>query len=63
MPEKSELLTVEEVSKRLKLTPLTIRRMLNDGRLRGTKVGRVWRVFESEVDRLLRGGKDPNAHV
>jgi acetyl-CoA synthetase len=63
MAKNDELLTVQEVSKRLKLTPLTIRRMLRMGTLRGTKVGRVWRVFESEVDRLLRGGKDPNAHV
>jgi excisionase family DNA binding protein len=61
--QKSEVLTVQEACNRLKLNEVTIRRMLKDGRLRGIKMGRRWRVYEDSVEALLEGGKDPNAHV
>lgn len=52
-----ELLTVEEVAARLKLTPYTIREWLKSQRLRGIRLGSRragWRVPASEVERLLR---------
>ena len=42
-------LTVEQVAQCLQLTPLTVRRQLQRGALRGIKRGRVWRVPESAL--------------
>lgn len=52
-----ELLTVDEVAARLKLTPYTIREWLRAGRIRGIRIGSRragWRVAESEVERFIR---------
>ena len=54
------LLTVPEVASMLRVNPETVRRMLRNGRLRGTmpvspRAG--WRITESEVRRLLEEGK------
>lgn len=43
------LLTVEQAAERLQLKPLTVRRQLQRGALRGIKRGRVWRVPESAL--------------
>jgi excisionase family DNA binding protein len=55
-----ELLTVEEVAERLKLSQETIRIWLRTGRLRGIRLGTRrsgWRVPASEMERLLTEGK------
>jgi excisionase family DNA binding protein len=55
-----ELLTVEEVAERLKLSQETIRIWLRTGRLRGIRLGTRrsgWRVPTSEMERLLAEGK------
>ena len=49
----SELLTTRQIQERLKIDRVTVYRMLNDGRLKGVKVGNQWRFPESEIDRLL----------
>ena len=51
------LYTVKEVAAMLKLNPETIKRMIYRGDLQAAKVGRVWRIEETEIQRLLRGGK------
>lgn len=38
-----ELLTVQEAARYLKLTPSTVRALARSGKIRGVKVGRVWR--------------------
>ena len=49
------ILTVDEVAERLRLEPETVRRMLRDGRLRGSLLSRRagWRVQESALRELL----------
>jgi len=49
----SELLTTKQLQDLLKIDRITVYRMLNDGRLKGRKVGSQWRFPQSEVDRLL----------
>jgi acetyl-CoA synthetase len=44
--------TVEEAARSLKLTVDTVRRWLRDGTIHGRKLGRVWRIPESELQRL-----------
>ena len=51
----AEVLTIEEAAARLKLKPQTVRDWLNAGKLKGVKLGRVWRVDAEALDRLLAG--------
>ncbi len=48
-----EYLTTRQTQELLKVDRITIYRMLNDGRLKGTKIGQQWRFARQEVDRLL----------
>lgn len=47
-----QLYTVEQTADLLQLHPDTIRLWLRNGRLRGRKLGRVWRVPDDELRRL-----------
>lgn len=51
----SELLTTREVQNILKVDRITVYRMLQDGRLKGVKIGQQWRFPRDEVQRLLTG--------
>ena len=51
-----EYFTVDEIAKRLKVTPLTVRRWLNSGDLEGTRLsaGRAgWRISEADLEAFL----------
>ncbi len=45
--------TVKQVQDLLKVDRITIYRMLQDGRLKGIKIGHQWRFNQSEVERIL----------
>jgi excisionase family DNA binding protein len=47
------LLTTRQVQELLKVDRITVYRMLNDGRLKGVKIGQQWRFPRREVERLL----------
>ena len=47
------LLTARQVLEILKVDRITIYRMLQDGRIKGVKVGSQWRFQREEVDRIL----------
>ncbi|MBO8140902.1 MAG: helix-turn-helix domain-containing protein [Firmicutes bacterium] len=47
------LLTLEEVAERLVVAPKTIRDWLREGKLRGLKVGKLWRVREQDLEAFL----------
>ena len=51
----TELLTIKQLHEILKVDRVTLYRMLDDGRLRGIKIGNQWRFPQSELDRLLGG--------
>lgn len=55
--DEERYLTVAEAAERLKLAPVTIRRWLREGRMRGTLLSDRggYRIPESEVGRILRG--------
>src|SRR5512133_263859 len=50
-----DFLTTRQTQELLKVDRITIYRMLNDGRLKGTKIGQQWRFPRLEVERLLNG--------
>ena len=49
----AELLTTKQLEDLLKIDRITVYRMLNDGRLKGVKIGNQWRFPQNEIDRLL----------
>ncbi len=49
----TDLLTARQVQEILKVDRITIYRMLQDGRLKGVKIGQQWRFPQQEIDRLL----------
>jgi excisionase family DNA binding protein len=48
-----ELLTTRQLQDLLKVDRITVYRMLNDGRLKGVKIGNQWRFPQNEIDRLI----------
>lgn len=52
------LLTPKEVAKRLRVSERTIYEWLKMKRLRGRKMGRLWRIPEEELDRFIKGGEE-----
>jgi excisionase family DNA binding protein len=48
-------LTSKQVQELFKVDRITVYRMLQDGRLKGIKIGNQWRFSQSEVERLLNG--------
>jgi len=53
----SNFLTPEEIAERLKIHPGTVREWLRQSKLKGIKVGKLWRVEEEEFKRFLKEGK------
>ena len=47
--------TVEEVAAKLKIDDVTVRRWLQDERLKGVKMGKSWRIPESALIKFMRG--------
>lgn len=50
--ESERLLTVKEVAERLRLHPITVRRLIASGRLPAVRIGRAVRVREGDVSRI-----------
>ena len=53
--------TADEVAEMLRTTPQTIRRMLGDGKLKGFKVGREWRIAEGDLQAFIEGSRPRGA--
>lgn len=53
-----KVLTPEQVAERLQVVPKTIYRWLNDGRLEGIKLGRLWRVREDDLEAFLQAASN-----
>ncbi len=55
---KQRPLTIKEVAWYLRINRATVVRMLKDGRLKGSKVGRHWRIPVESLRALLNIGED-----
>lgn len=51
----ARILTVEQVAEKLQIKPLTVREYLRKGRIPGRKLGRAWRVVETDLETFLSG--------
>ena len=57
------LLTVDQTAKRLQIHPVSVRRQLQSGRLRGIKRGKLWRIPESALtETKLENSPQPTPH-
>jgi excisionase family DNA binding protein len=48
------LLTPEQVAERLQVRPRTVREYLRNGKLRGTRLMKAWRVTEDALEEFIR---------
>lgn len=48
-----KLLTTEQVAELLQVHPFTVLKYIKTGKLKAIKLGRVWRIRESNVERFL----------
>jgi excisionase family DNA binding protein len=53
---KDRLITPEEAALRLSMAPKTIKDYLRLGKIPGVKVGKVWRLRESDVEQIIEKG-------
>lgn len=51
--EQKAFLTPQEVSGLLRISTQTVRRWINEGKLPAYKVGRAWRIKETDLDQWL----------
>jgi excisionase family DNA binding protein len=49
----AQVLTVEQAAKKLQLKPRTVREYLKHGMIPGRKLGRSWRILETELEWFL----------
>lgn len=56
MPVVDRLYTTEQVAKLLQIHPLTVLKYINSGKLRAVKLGRVYRVTETNLQKFLEEG-------
>ncbi len=49
----TEILTVEEVAEKLKLSKTTVIRFIDNNKLKASKIGRQWRVRETELENFI----------
>ena len=54
-------LTVEQASEFLQLSPYTVRQWLRDGKIPGRKIGRVYRILESDLEALVGADRSRTA--
>ena len=50
-----QLLTTQEIAEKLKLNVEVVRRKLRSGEIPATKMGRLWRVKDMELQRYIVG--------
>ena len=50
---EQSLITTREIASRLKLNVEVVRRKLRNGDIKATKVGRLWRVSDEELQKYI----------
>lgn len=58
----SDVLTVDEAARELKMHPVTVRKLLRNGHLPGGKVGpRQWRISGAALKAYIEGKRAPES--
>lgn len=53
MPQKQDILTIEELSEYLKIPKSTVYKLCQEGKIPGQKVGRHWRFHRKTIDEWM----------
>lgn len=53
----AQILTVEQAAEKLQMTTKVVREYLRVGKLPGRKVGRAWRVLDTDLERWISTGQ------
>lgn len=56
VPMVSKIFTVDEVAEHLRVTPRAVREWIRQGKLKSTKIGRLVRVKEEELQKFIDQG-------
>ena len=65
----NDLMTVETLCQKLKVSENTAYQLLKTGQLKGFKIGRIWRIPQSNLDSYILSrtgnnkGEDSNEHL
>lgn len=51
-----KLYSIEEAAGVMGISPITLGKWLRAGKVRGVKLGRVWRIPESALDEIAKSG-------
>ncbi|BCU81883.1 hypothetical protein JIR001_16660 [Polycladomyces abyssicola] len=51
---KGRLLKPNEVAEQLSVSLVTVKKWLREGRLKGVKVSRIWHVYESNLEEMIK---------
>jgi excisionase family DNA binding protein len=54
--ERGPFLTVAEVAEMLRVSNMTVYRLVNSGAMKAVRIGKSYRITETEVDRYLAEG-------
>jgi excisionase family DNA binding protein len=54
--ERGPFLTVAEVAEMLRVSNMTVYRLVNAGAMKAVRIGKSYRISETEVDRYLSEG-------
>ena len=57
--EDERFYSIEDIAKILNVSDGAVRKWLKAGALKGIKLGRIWRIRESDLDRFLRERENP----
>jgi len=52
------LLTPKEVAEKLRVSEQTVLRWLRNGKLKGVKAGRLWRIREEDLQEFIKEGNN-----
>ncbi len=52
-----KLLSIAEAAERLNIKEDTLRKWLKEGKIKGIKLGKLWRIREEEIEELIRKGE------
>ena len=58
MEKEEELLKPEQVAEILNVSMTSVYRWLNTGELKGIRVGKLWRVRKSDLQKIIQQGKE-----
>jgi excisionase family DNA binding protein len=56
--EKEKYLNTREVAERLSMTQDYLRELLREGKIKGIKIGKRWKIKESELKKIIEGGRN-----